>query len=403
VGLVLAVGCLDQVENVLELVHIELGFVAKLLLYFAALFCVCVLCHGELSRSRPAPRHLTEFYLLMSAGGALGGLFVSLLAPAVFSTFFEWPLGLGVSLALGMSVLCRPKPGQKRRASTRVAIGAATFALLGCVAKGQSDDETPLEVARNFYGVVAVYEVDQGDVERHHFSLSHGIVVHGRQFARPTKRRMPVAYYAPNTGVGQVLSHLRARPDLRVGAVGLGVGTLAAYAEPGQTIRFYEINPAVERLANRYFSFLADCLGSVETIIGDARLMLEREEPQNFHLLVLDAFSGDAVPAHLLTREAFAVYLRHLRPEGVLAVNITNRHLDLAPVVLGLAQHYGLTPKRVYTEPDSPGLRYRSDWMLLARDERSIAAISTSAPPTAVARPSRLWTDHHSDLFGILQ
>jgi len=201
-----------------------------------------------------------------------------------------------------------------------------------------------------------------------------------------------------------VMTSLRARPDLRVGAVGLGVGTLATYAEPGHTLRFYEINPHVERLANRYFSFLADCVGRVETIIGDARLMLEREGPQDFHVLVLDAFSGDAVPAHLLTREAFAVYLRHLRAEGVLAVNITNRHLDLAPVVLGLAAHYRLASKRVYTEPDSAGLRYRADWMLLARDERALDAIQAAAPPAErEARAPRLWTDHHSDLFGILR
>jgi hypothetical protein len=402
--LALSVGCIDQVEDLLDLAHIELGFVSELVLYFAALFCVCVLCHGELSRSRPAPRHLTEFYLLMSAGGALGGLFVSWLAPAVFSTFFEWTLGLGASVALAVSVLARSSSQKPVPLALRLGLAAATLGLFGCIVWSQADDDHPLEVTRNFYGVVSAYEVEREDPDQHHFSLSHGMVVHGRQFAAPAKKRLPVAYYAPDTGVGQVMTSLRARPDLRVGAVGLGVGTLATYAEPGHTLRFYEINPNVERLANRYFSFLADCVGRVETIIGDARLMLEREAAQDFDVLVLDAFSGDAVPAHLLTREAFAVYLRHLRAEGVLAVNITNRHLDLAPVVLGLARHYRLATKRVYTEPDSAGLRYRADWMLLAGDERALDAIQAAAPPAErEARAPRLWTDHHSDLFGILR
>jgi protein-L-isoaspartate O-methyltransferase len=402
-ALVLAVGCLDPLQDLLGELHLRIGFGASLALYFSALFSICMTCHGELARSRPAPAHLTEFYLLISAGGALGGCFVSLLAPLLFSSFLEWTLGLCASLLLSFSVLYQGVAPRSRTVKWGLA-GVATT-LVGAIALSQADtgDDTLLEAARNFYGVVAVYDVDPGE-PAHHLSLTHGIVVHGRQFVAPEKRSQPIAYYSEAAGVGRAIRLLQSRPELRIGAVGLGVGTLAAYARAHDSIRFYEINPNVERLAKRYFSFLHDSRGQIETLIGDARLSLEREAARNFDLLVLDAFSGDAVPAHLVTREAFAVYLRHLRPDGILAVNITNRQLDLAPVILGVAAHYGLKPVRVYTEGDEERLLYRADWMLLARSEELHDAIAPAPPPAeAVVRAPRMWTDHYSDLFGILR
>jgi MFS family permease len=401
--LCLAVGCLDPLRDLLETLHYDFSFVDDLVLHFATLFCVCMVCHGELVRSRPKPARLTEFYLLISAGGALGGVFVSLIAPAIFSTFFEWTIALLLSFALGVAVLYGPT--LRRRWGIAGAAGVAVLTLCGLagIYYYQRDDDAPLAVLRNFYGVVSVYEADKDDPALHHFSLAHGIVVHGRQFVAPEKRRQPVAYYAPRTGVGRALSYFQKQPDMRVGAVGLGVGTIAAYAGAGQSIRFYEINEQVEALAEKYFSFLRDSPGQTKIVLGDARLSLEREATQNFHVLVLDAFSGDAVPAHLLTKEAFAIYLRHLRPDGVIAVNITNRHLNLAPVVTALADAYHLQTVRIFTEPNGKELAYRADWMLLTKNAAFLAETKASPPPGARQSAPLLWTDHYSNLFQILE
>ncbi|MEI9942380.1 MAG: fused MFS/spermidine synthase [Pseudomonadota bacterium] len=402
VVLCLAVGCIDPLTDLLGVLHYEVTFVDLLVLHFGALFSVCMLCHGELVRSRPNPTRLTEFYLSISAGGALGGVFVSLIAPAIFATFFEWTLALLASFALAVAVL-HVSSARDRRA--RRALGAGAFALAGVAAivHFQGDEDTPLEVRRNFYGVVSVYDVDASDRALHHFSLAHGIVVHGRQFVAPEKRRQPVAYYAPGTGVGRALSYFQPRPDLHVGAVGLGVGTIAAYVGAGQSIRFYEINEQVRALAEKYFSYLKDSAGQTEIVLGDARLSLEREPAQGFHVFVLDAFSGDAVPAHLLTKEAFATYLRHLRADGVIAVNITNRHLNLAPVVLALAREYHLQTARIFSEPNNRELGYRADWLLLTKNTDFLAKTKAAPPPGARSSEPVLWTDHFSNLFQILE
>ena len=402
VALCLAVGLLDPLEDLLALAHFELSFVAKLGLHFAALFAVCMLCHGELARAKPSPAKLTEFYLSSAAGGALGGIFVSLVAPAIFSTFFEWTLTLLACFALGVLMLA---PSVRRRFGNAGALCAAAFGLagLGGIFYYQWDSDAPLAVLRNFYGVVSVYEADVADRALHHFSLAHGIVVHGRQFAAPEKKALPCSYYGPRTGVGQALTYFRQQPDMRVGVVGLGVGTVATYAQAGQTVRFYEINEQVVTLARTYFSFLHDSAGKVELELGDARLSLEREAPENFHLFVLDAFSGDAVPAHLLTAEAFAIYLKHLRPDGAIAVNITNRHLNLAPVVLALAQEYHLKALRVFTDANGSELAYRADWMLLTKNAAFAALVKTSDPPEHRATAPLLWTDHYGNLFQILE
>jgi spermidine synthase len=411
VALCLAVGCLDPLRDLLEALHYDFSFVDNLVLHFSALFCICMMCHGELVRSRPKPVHLTEFYLLISAGGALGGIFVSLIAPAIFSTFLEWTIALLVAFGLGVAVLCGR--AARQRLGKFGTAGVAIAALLGLagIAYEQADDDSPVDIRRNFYGVVAVYDVDKDDPAQHHFSLTHGIVVHGRQFVLPEKRRLPTSYYAPYTGVGKALSYFQAQPDFRIGAVGLGVGTVAAYVLAGQSVRFYEINQEVKDLAEKYFTFLSGCLGKSDIVLGDARLSLEREPTQHFHVLVLDAFSGDAVPAHLLTKEAFAIYLRHLRPDGVIAVNITNRHLNLAPVVAGVAAAYDLRAIRVYSEPNHAQLQYRADWMLLTRNQAFIAATPRALPNAAdpnAANAARqlaplLWTDHYSNLFQILE
>jgi len=397
----LAVGCIDPLRDLLEGVGLVLGFRELLLLDFSLLFVVCMLCHGELVRLKPSADRLTEFYLFTAFGGALGGLLVSVACPALFSGFFEWTLGLLVAFALAVAVLAVGSDVARLRTRTGRVLLAVPLSLgLALIAYAQIDDDPPLEVARNFYGTVAVYDVDPADRAEHHYSLTHGVVVHGRQYRAPEKQALPLAYYSEASGVGRALRYFADEPDLSVGAVGLGVGTLATYARPGQHFQFYEINPEVIRLAERYFTYLSRCGKACELILGDARLSLERQEPQRFHVLVLDAFSGDAVPTHLLTQQAFDLYLRHLRPEGVIAVNITNRQLDLAPVLEGLAEQAGLKTTRIHTDFDRTRQLYRADWMLLSTNERFLAATPPNLP--AAARKV-LWTDSYSNLFELLK
>jgi len=401
----LAVGCIDPLRDVLERVGIELGVRELLLLDFSLLFVICMLCHGELVRLKPSADRLTEFYLLVAFGGALGGLVVSIACPALFSTFFEWTLGLLAAFALSVAVLAVAADSPRLRTSAGKAMLGVPLSLgLGAIAYAQIDDDPPLAVARNFYGTVAVYDVDADNPAEHHLSLTHGTVVHGRQYRAPEKQNLPLAYYSETSGVGRALGFFASEPSLSVGAVGLGVGTLARYARPGDHFEFYEINPAVARLAERYFTYLARCGPACELVMGDARLSLERQEPQKFHVLVLDAFSGDAVPTHLLTQQAFDLYLRHLRPDGVIAVNITNRQLDLAPVLAGLAEQAGLKSTRIDTPYDRARLLYHADWMLLTTNDRFLAA-TPPAPPAALPPAARkvLWTDSYSNLFELLK
>ena len=406
-GLVLslAVGCIDPLSDLLEGVGIDLGFRQYLALDFSFLFVVCMLCHGELVRLKPSADRLTEFYLLVAFGGALGGVCVSIVCPLVFSTFFEWTLGLLVAFGLALAVFVVSTAGEWSSTPLgKAALAVPLVAGLAAISYYQIDDDPPLEVARNFYGTIAAYDIDAGKPADHHRSLTHGIVVHGRQFVAPDKQELPLAYYSEGSGVGQALRFFASDPALSVGAVGLGVGTLARYVHGGQRLQFYEINPAVVRLAEKYFTYLERCGRACEMVMGDARLSLERQEPQHFHVLVLDAFSGDAVPTHLLTQQAFEVYARHLRPDGVIAVNITNRQLDLAPVLAGLARHFGLKTERVATEYDRERLLFRADWILLTKNERFLAAVP-AAPPRDLppAKPPVLWTDNYSNLFQLLK
>jgi len=275
---------------------------------------------------------------------------------------------------------------------------------VGCIGVFQTDDDAPLELARNFYGALEVSESSKDIPDEHFLSLVHGLTVHGRQFLAPAKRSLPLTYYGLQSGVGRTLEYFRERGAFCAGAVGLGVGTVAAYARPGDDFTFYELNPDVLRLAEKHFTYLRDCPGRVRVMLGDARLSLERESPQGFHVLILDAFTGDAPPAHLLTEEAFAVYLRHMRPDGVLAFHITNWRVDLMPVLAGLAERYGMQVVRRYAESDSEKLWYHSDWVLLTRNQEFTAALPSVPPPEpAQPRPPVLWTDHYNNLFALLK
>jgi SAM-dependent methyltransferase len=375
-------------------------------LYSATLFVACMVCHGELARSKPHPRYLTGFYLMLALGGALGGVLVGLIAPKVFDGLYELPLGMvALCVFVGLALL-------RDRASLlhgRWAIGArlvllALVAVLAAqLARTSRDNAADLRTTRrNFYGVLNVRDSGEGpDAMR---ILSHGTIIHGKQFLEEAKRDLPTTYYGVTSGVGLAILDARARGPIRIGVVGLGAGTLAAYGRSGDLVRFYDINPQVVELARTEFSFLKDSPAKVEVALGDARLSLEREAPQNFDILALDAFSSDAIPVHLLTLEAFRVYLRQIKPGGVLAVHISNRYLDLVPVVQQAARALSLELREIDNGDDDDAGVYRSDWLLLSTSPAAFDGPLLSEGQRLETAPRvRVWTDDYSDLYRILK
>jgi hypothetical protein len=270
---------------------------------------------------------------------------------------------------------------------------------------------------RNFYGALSIYSLNRDDPEKHTFKLRHGRIVHGIQYTALDRKDVPVSYYCYDSGLGLLMAHIRRRftvdprdRSIRIGAIGLGIGTVVAYGQSGDYIRFYEINPAVTKIAtdpNGFFTYLRDTPAKVDIIPGDARLSMEREVAndnlQGFDVLVVDAFAGDAIPVHLLTREALEIYLRELNPSGVLAIHISNRYLDLRPVVHELAERFKLHSGWVHS-PGGP-LSQQSDWILLARDDQVLgqAEVASRLQSLDSQRRVRLWTDDYSNLFQILR
>ena len=453
--------------------------------YSAALFVACMVCHGETYRLRPPARHLTNFYLHLAVGGALGGLFVAVMAPLVFPDHFEieigywavaallaiiglrqrnyalvrgvsagtviaaavlpwvflerakaaglfaqlgglwdncrtfyldhrwWAAGLLVALLVSQRRLFRAPAGAWRWRFA--ALPLALVALLGTVFVLQirSRNADVVEFARNFYGTLKVRRYPEPATSFHYHMLSHGITTHGMQFQRPLYDVWTTTYYGRKSGIGLVLQNAAPVEGGRnFGFVGLGVGTLAAYGLPGDRLRFYEINPAVPRLARTRFTYLArTAAADVQIVLGDARLSLENElahgTAQQFDVLALDAFSSDAIPIHLLTQEAFAVYLRHLKPDGVIAVHVSNRYLNLQPVVAALAEHFHLHLVAISETPDKKHWwLYASNWVLLSRDPARFASadfLRAADKPAADAPTPVLWTDDRASLTGVLR
>jgi SAM-dependent methyltransferase len=370
-----------------------------ILLFSAGLFCGCMVCHGELVRLKPHPRHLTSFYLMISLGGALGGLFVGLIAPYLFNGDYELALILALCTVLA-ALLGTRRRAASPRAWVAYAAAAAIIATLGLGVRNAVKGYR-LRV-RNFYGCLRVMDEGTGDGAIR--TLMHGAIDHGEQYLSPSRSRWPTTYYGPNTGVGLAIRSLEA-PGQRMGFIGLGAGTLAAYGRKGDSYRFYEINPLVEQLAAREFHFLRESRATVSCALGDARLTLEREPAQGFDLLAVDAFSGDSIPVHLLTREAFALYFRHLKPDGILAVHLSNRYLDLDPVVERAAQAMGKRTLLVDSEDQDDTDVFGATWVLVtgapARFQAPLLQHACTSP--GLARPFRIWTDDYSNLFKVLK
>jgi SAM-dependent methyltransferase len=366
--------------------------------FCAGLFLACMFCHGELVRLKPAPRYLTRFYLMISLGGAGGSVLVGIVAPLVLPAHFELAGGLVVCAALLLWQVRRDMLVFPALAAAGLlfAIGCAVWSI------HEFYDRTIVS-ARNFYGVLRVQEFGTETSRRR--SLVHGTILHGSQNLDPELRREPTSYYTQTSGIGRLIETLHPRVEpLRVGIIGLGAGTLATYGAKGDVYRFYDINPDVITIARRDFTFLADSAATIETALGDARLNLEREPPQRFDVLAIDAFSSDAIPVHLITSEAVAVYKRHLAPGGVIAFHVTNRFLNLIPVVEALAAAHGLHV--IHIADDGPGtLASRSDWLLLSEnkdllDKPELAEFATEIVPR---RDWRLWTDDFNNIVQVLK
>ncbi|HYA46659.1 MAG TPA: fused MFS/spermidine synthase [Burkholderiales bacterium] len=376
-------------------------------LYSATLFAACMVCHGELARSKPDPRYLTSFYLMLAVGGALGGVLVGLVAPNVFDDLYELPIGMLALCVLVFAALYADPSGVLRGRGGRIAqfvLAGLTAALAVALAHDYRLNSADSRLSsRNFYGVLRVRDSGEGPEAMR--TLAHGTIIHGKQFLDPDRRDWPTTYYGKESGVALAISDEGERGPVKVGVVGLGAGTLAAYGRPGDVYRFYDINPRVVEIAGSEFSFLADSKARVEIALGDARLSLEREPAQNFDVLALDAFSSDAIPIHLLTAEAFGAYLRHLAPGGILAVHISNRYLDLVPVVQEAARHHALELRQVANDDDEDGGVYRSDWMLLSASPSAFEGtlLKDAAGRVESVPRVRLWTDDYSDLSRILK
>jgi hypothetical protein len=495
----------------------------QLAIYCGGLFICCMVCHGELYRLKPHPSYLTAFYLMIAAGGALGGLFVAVVAPLIFTSYYELQWGLlfcGVLfVVVGLAQKLEPRDerywhwlagvlplvafggmdwdvahlsGKMKSVPRSVfislhvviwaalllmvlwflrqrfrafrywrAIGAFWLALGVCaLAVGfwldvRLSRSEKIYASRNFYGVLTVKEHRRDNPEEHHYLLQHGRITHGLQFIDPERAAWPTTYYGESSGIGLAMRALHgglngelaqgnfygtryggsnystgfnissngvipglhsfaegeaganARGPLRVGLVGLGTATLTAYGRPGDYIRIYEINPQVQHLATTRFKYETSCQGKVEIALGDARLSMERDLPQQFDVLALDAFSSDAIPVHLLTKEAFDVYQRHLKTNSIVAVHISNHYLDLEPVVANLAKQFGYQMAIIdFDENDEEWWQYSSTWILLTHDQSLLdrPAIQEAKKKTRFStRKVPLWTDDFTSLFQILK
>ncbi|MGC2662003.1 MAG: fused MFS/spermidine synthase [Bryobacteraceae bacterium] len=379
-----------------------------ILVLCSALFVTCMCCHGELAKLRPGVRRLTAYYLCLSGGGVIGGLFVALLAPHWFSAYYEYPIIFcGCALLLlavawrDYGVWIRNKTGLPIWVFTFV---ATAFLMIYVCRQSYENTEDARLLVRNFYGALRVADSRNDDqtLER---DLSHGTITHGIQFLNPWLRRTPTTYYSPDSGIGLTWRTLAATGPLKMGVVGLGAGTLAAYGRQGDTIRFYEINPQVVSIANTQFSFLSDSPARHDVLLGDARLVLARQPSQQFDILTIDAFSGDAIPVHLLTREAFQIYWRHLKPDGVLAVHVSNRYIALAPVAEMAAREMGKTARQVENVDDDKLETYASSYVLITSRAGFFDSPLFKEVATKIAVPPamKMWTDDFSNLWQAMQ
>jgi len=375
--------------------------------FSGGLFLCCMMCHGELARRRPAPQYLTLFYLMVSLGGALGGIFVALIAPRVFKSNLELPLAIGAcALLCGIAMWdgIEHRIGQwVLRAALLIGVGFLLFFLEG---KELGNAQGYRLIARNFYGVLHVKDDNAASEDEYSLrTLLHGTINHGAQILDEALRYKTTSYYGAYSGVGRAMRAVQKRGPVRVGVVGLGAGVLSNYGRSGDFYRVFEINPLVEKIAQSEFTFYPHSPADKRILLGDARLTMERMDSLQLDLLAVDAFSSDAIPVHLLTREALAVYFRHLKPDGILALHISNRYLDLEPVCARGAEYFAKQAMTVTDDGYAEPYFSASTWVLVTSDDTIFQddAFDQAFMQPSEAKPSfRAWTDDYSNIVQIL-
>ena len=397
-SLLLAIA-LGGVGVVLYKVEARLSFKLSILVFCVALFIICLYCHAELHRLRPSPRYATSFYLMIAAGGAIGATFVGVLAPVIFSGNYEIYYGLAFAAVLAFLVSWR------QHILWRILWVPAMAAMVWlAVHKIKADELDNFAQMRSFYGTLSITQTvrEGGYMER---TLIHGTIEHGMQIYSKDLRMWPTTYYAHSSGVGLAMDLCCDTRPRRVGMIGLGTGTLAAYGRKGDVFRFYEINPQVEPIARNVFTYLKESQAHIDIIHGDARLSLADEPPQGYDVLVVDAFSGDAIPVHLLTTQAMELYQRHLQPDGILAIHVSNQFLELAPEVQKQAEHAGYSAVFVVSPEDLDKGEYSSDWVLVTKNVRFLAEADVIEAQEPIKMPQEvpLWTDDYNSLLPLLK
>lgn len=391
-------------------------------LFCAGLFLCCMFGHGELARLKPDPSQLTSFYFWSSLGSVAGAAFVALLAPQIFSGFYELHVSLGACALLAV-LAHRADPESpfrqpNRQLALRVLYGLAATIMVALFLLARDESASANHMARNFYGVLRVSDESAPNVvllkgdeksppkdDLRFRRLMNGTITHGLQFLGAARRDQPVSYYGPDSGIGEAFAALASRRPRRIGVIGLGTGTIAAYAHDADEFTFYEINPLVVQIAQQDFTFLHGSKAHISFELGDARLTLERQAPQHFDLLAVDAFSSDSIPVHLLTLEAFELYFRNLKPDGILAVHISNRHLYLEPVVAAAAEKLCKDAVLIESPSDRANEIFLARWVLLANRgllQQFPDVQEAGEPVTSLARV-KLWTDSYSSLFAVLK
>ena len=387
-----------------------------IIIYSLALFSCCMICHGELYRLRPHPKRLDTFYVLIALGSVMSGIFVGIVAPLLFNGFWEIYIGFYLSFLLAVIVLTRYKNSfayrlrhvfftSDKELYLCMGIGYPTILIALSFVLPLVSGYSSIKHWRNFYGTVTVKEKGSGQAKV--IQMQHGNIIHGTQSASGSQRFEPTAYFGKKSGVGLALSAYGAKyKNIHVGIIGLGVGTLAAYGRAGDLFRFYEINPQVVTVAHNNFTYVKDSPAKIDIVLGDGRLSLEKEvkeKSDKFDIVVLDAFSDDAIPVHLLTQEAFALYLARLTmPNGVIAVNISNNYINLRPLLVQVAKHFGLHYAVIRSKAE--GNTLLAEWILLTKNKEIL-----DAPEIIRAKEKKqyktvsLWTDDYSNLFQLLK
>ena len=369
-------------------------------LFLTGLFVACFFLHGELYARRPGPAGLTRFYLVAATGSAAGTLLVGVIAPLVLRANYDLACTLVIVSVISLAATWRDGWGLRM-----LWIAGATAAIVVVSNQVRQYDDDAVALMRNFYGTLRVRESHlppQSDTDR---QLLNGTIEHGAEWFAPQFRGQPLTYYAANSGLGLAMRLCCGSSPKRVGVIGLGAGTIAAYGNAGDVIRFYEINPLVERLARHWFTFLSDSKAQTDVVLGDARLSLAAETPQHFNVIVVDAFSGDAIPVHLLTQEALALYRRHLQPDGLIAFHVSNEYVDLEPVIAGIAGNAGLRAMSVHSHGDEQNGLYFADWILVTANQGFLEQpeIVNTAFPAPLRADVRLWTDNYSSVYPLLK